>query len=455
MSAWDLHDAGVGQTAFDQAHRAPDDRGGFQARAEQTGHLGEECEAFAGGFGRPEGFSFVFEDLRPFERLSGEGGQGSQEADVGAAQLGIVHEGQGQHPQGSGRAHQGLRHHGDRPRHFLHRAAARSPSRSRRRVRRARRWWSPRCDRGRTQRRLEWTRWGSSPCESRAGCPLLARQSRPAIARGRDAHDGRLRTQRPATARDGGVGHVARRRRCGQGRTQLVQVLASLQVDELGQGETGTLDGLSRSARHGEEEGPVGPRDLSVLRPVDDHDADRVVGDNHRDDGQGAEPTRFGRRPRCRRAGRSSSTSDSANRATWSPRTGPSLPERARGHRRPPRRARSRTGAGSAGYPRRRRLRRLRHPRPTRHVGRRRRRQPPGRGPRRWSGPGPWPACAGRSPRPPVGDARCASPCEPWTAARCVVPSGRPCTSPRRWQPAGSPRGERDSAVRNCGEACR
>ena len=123
--------------------------------------------------------------------------------------------------------------------------------------------------------------------------PVAGQAVQAAIADGRDAHDGRLRAQGPATACDGGVGHVARRRRCGQGRTQLVQVLASLQVDELGQGETGALDGLSRSARHGEEEGPVGPRDLSVLRPVDDHDADRVVGDNHRDDGQGAEPTRF------------------------------------------------------------------------------------------------------------------------------------------------------------------
>ena len=91
---WYLHDAGIGQAALDEAHGAPDDRGGLQARTEQPGHLGEQGEALPGRFGGAEGLTFVLEHLGPFERLGSEGGQRGQEADVGTAQLGIVHEGQ-------------------------------------------------------------------------------------------------------------------------------------------------------------------------------------------------------------------------------------------------------------------------------------------------------------------------------------------------------------------------
>ena len=125
--------------------------------------------------------------------------------------------------------------------------------------------------------------------------PTAGQTGQATVADGRDAHDGRLGTERPPPTGDGGMGHVARRGGGGQGRAQLVQVLAPFQVDELGQGEAGAFDGLRRGARHGEKEGPIRPRDLPVLGPVDDDDADGVVGNDHGDDGQGAEPARFDR----------------------------------------------------------------------------------------------------------------------------------------------------------------
>ena len=111
-----------------------------------------------------------------------------------------------------------------------------------------------------------------------------------ALAGGGDAHHGGLRAQSPPAARDGRVGHVAGRRGGGQRRAELVQVLAALQVDELGEGQPGPLDRLGRRAGDGEEEGPVGLGDLAVVVPVHDDRADGVVGHDQGDDGQCPEP---------------------------------------------------------------------------------------------------------------------------------------------------------------------
>ena len=121
-----------------------------------------------------------------------------------------------------------------------------------------------------------------------------------ALARGRDAHHGRLRAQRAPATGDGRMGHVARRRGRGQRRAELMEMLTALQVDELGQGEAGPLDGLGRRAGDGEEEGPVGLGDLTVVVPVHHHGADGAVGHDQRDDGEGPEAVRIDGRVRCR-----------------------------------------------------------------------------------------------------------------------------------------------------------
>ena len=113
------------------------------------------------------------------------------------------------------------------------------------------------------------------------------------LAGGRDAHDGGLCAESPPAARNGGMGDVAGRRGCSQGRAELVQVLTPLQVDELGQGEPGTLDCLGCRARDGEEKGPIGLGDLAVVVPVHDHGADGAVGHDERDDGEGPEAVRI------------------------------------------------------------------------------------------------------------------------------------------------------------------
>ena len=123
--------------------------------------------------------------------------------------------------------------------------------------------------------------------------PAAGQTGQSTLASGRDAHDGGLCAQSPAAARNGSMGHVAGRRGCGQGRAQLVQMLTSLQVDELGQGEPGPLDCLSRRAGDGEEEGPIGLGDLTVVLPVHHDRTDGVVGHHKRDDGEGPEPVRI------------------------------------------------------------------------------------------------------------------------------------------------------------------
>ena len=63
-------------------------------------------------------------------------------------------------------------------------------------------------------------------------------------------------------------------------------MLAALQVDEIGERQPGALDGLRRRPRDGEEEGPVGLGDLTVVVPVDHHRSDGVVGHDQGDDGK-------------------------------------------------------------------------------------------------------------------------------------------------------------------------
>jgi hypothetical protein len=57
-----------------------------------------------------------------------------------------------------------------------------------------------------------------------------------ALASDGHPHNGGLGTERPASAGDGSVCNVAGRRRSGKGRTQLVEMLVSFEVDEFGEG---------------------------------------------------------------------------------------------------------------------------------------------------------------------------------------------------------------------------
>ena len=126
--------------------------------------------------------------------------------------------------------------------------------------------------------------------------PAAGQARQGALSRRRDAHDGGLRPQGTPPARNGGVGDITRRGRGGQGRTELVQVLAALEVDEFGQREASSLDGLRRGAGDREEEALVGIRDLAVVVPVHDDHPDGVIGHHEGHDGQGPEPVRFQRR---------------------------------------------------------------------------------------------------------------------------------------------------------------
>ncbi len=112
------------------------------------------------------------------------------------------------------------------------------------------------------------------------------------FAEGGDAYHGGVRPQGASTAGDGCMGDVAGCRGGGQGRAELMEVLAAFQVDELGQCEPGSLDRLGRGARDGEEEGPIGFGDLTVVVPVHDDRSDGVVRDDQGDDGEGPEPGR-------------------------------------------------------------------------------------------------------------------------------------------------------------------
>ena len=71
-----------------------------------------------------------------------------------------------------------------------------------------------------------------------------------------------------------------------------MEVLAALQVDELGEGEAGPLHGLGRGAGDREEEGPIRLGDLTIVVPVHDDGTDGVVGHDERNDGEGTEAVR-------------------------------------------------------------------------------------------------------------------------------------------------------------------
>ena len=72
-----------------------------------------------------------------------------------------------------------------------------------------------------------------------------------------DPHDGGLRAEGPPGLGDGGVRDITGRRGRGEGRAQPVEVLGPFEVDELGQGQAGALDGLGTRAGDGEEKAAV------------------------------------------------------------------------------------------------------------------------------------------------------------------------------------------------------
>ena len=119
--------------------------------------------------------------------------------------------------------------------------------------------------------------------------PTAGQAGQAARRAGRDPHHRGLRTQGAPATGDGGMGHVARCGGCGQRRAQLMQMLAALQVDELGESEPGSLHGLGRRARNGEQERPVGLGNPSVALPVHHHGTDGAVGHHERNDGQRTE----------------------------------------------------------------------------------------------------------------------------------------------------------------------
>ena len=196
-------------------------------------------------------------------------------------------------PEGSHRAHQRLGDDGDRPGHLLHHPRHDLLSRSRPRARRGRRWSSPRCDRGRRQTPARVVSMGIMALESRAGCPLLARQARPRspTAGTRTMADCAPRARRPpamaAWATSPGVVAAARAElswcRCWL-RSRLTN---SVRVRRARSTACAAVPVMVRRKDRS------GPGDLSVLGPMDDDDADGVIGDDHGDDGQGAEPARF------------------------------------------------------------------------------------------------------------------------------------------------------------------
>ena len=176
-----LDRARVGQPALDQAHGPPDHGGGLEARAEQPGHLREEGQALAPGLGVAERLPLVLEHLGPLERLRRQPGQRGEEAEIGLARLGVGHEGEREDSERADAADERLAHDGHRLGQLVQRPAARSRSdRSRHRARPGRRCVG---DDGAPAREARRPR-GSPPAgtmarESRAGWPLLARQVRP------------------------------------------------------------------------------------------------------------------------------------------------------------------------------------------------------------------------------------------------------------------------------------
>ena len=431
-----LDRARVGQPALDEAHGAPDHGGGLEARAQQPGHLGEERQALPSRLGVAQGLALVLEDLGPLQGLCGQARPTSRgTADRARSSSGCATKARERTPSGPDAADERLAHDRHRLRELVQDPGTISVCDVRRAPRRRRRCRPGRSGRGRSRRRrapVERAPWSR---ERSAGWPLLARQARPRSPAAGHAHHRRLRAQGTPAAGDGRMGHVARRRGGGQRRAELVQMLAALQVDELGQGQPGPLDGLRRGAGDGEEEGPVGLGDLTVVVPVHDDGADRVVGDDQRDDGEGPEPFRLEGRVdvgslALQVVDRLGEEGDvvAQDRAVGL--------QRGRARRPTGRRGRTRTGGACAACPARRAGRRSTRRRATRRAGRRRPRRPPGPGRRRSSEHVPWSASAAPSRPRPVGAVRSGSPSGPSTAARCAARAGRRSTSPPRLPPA-------------------
>ena len=130
---------------------------------------------------------------------------------------------------------------------------------------------------------------GHHPAGEEGRVPAAGQARQGALAGCRDANDGRVRSQRASAARDRRVGDIAGRGGGGQGRAELVQVLAAFQVDELGQREARALHGLGGGTGDGEEETLVGIRDRAVVVPVHHDRTDGVIGHDQWHDGQGTE----------------------------------------------------------------------------------------------------------------------------------------------------------------------
>ena len=89
-----LDRARVSQTALHEAHGAPDDGGGLEARAQQTGHLRKKRQPITCGLGVAECLTFVLEHLGPLHRLRREPGQRREEPQIGLVRLGLGDKGE-------------------------------------------------------------------------------------------------------------------------------------------------------------------------------------------------------------------------------------------------------------------------------------------------------------------------------------------------------------------------
>ncbi len=233
----------------------------------------------------------MLEDLGPLQRLRGETGERGEEAQVGLVELGEGDEGEREDPERAGATHERLAHDRHRlgqlvqdPGHDLRGNIVRDVLFG--------------FDRGEDGPAAREAGAGVGPIErhhdagEQRGMAAAGQAGQAAFAEGGDAYHGGVRPQSTTAAGDGRVGDVPGCRRGGQGRAELVQVLAAFQVDELGERQPGPFDRLRRSAGDGEEEGPVRFGDLTVVVPVDDHRSDGVIRDDQGDDGEGPEPVR-------------------------------------------------------------------------------------------------------------------------------------------------------------------
>ncbi len=233
----------------------------------------------------------MFEHLGAFQGLCGQSRQRRKEAQIRLARFGLRDERQREDSEGTNTSEEGLAHDGHGPGELqqdpghdlgLHALAHIAIG-------------GDRGDDGQTTREAG-ARIAAIERHHGAGeerrVAAAGQTGQTALASGRDAHHRGLCTQRPSATGDGRMGHIAGRRGRSQRRTELVQMLAALQVDELGEGEPGPLDGLGSSTGDGEEERPVGLGDLTFVVPVHHHGTDGVVGHDEGDDRERTEPIR-------------------------------------------------------------------------------------------------------------------------------------------------------------------